>query len=116
MVSPFKILRLILVSFVCAIFDFINNLKEGKIDKNADGLVGLINNKLFVNAQVENIENIDDIPYPAFHMLPIEKYFDINGTSPVMMTGGKVLRKDFPAITHVDGTARIQTMEDNGLC
>ena len=38
------------------------------------------------------------------------RYFDISGTSPVMMTGGKVLSKDFPAITHVDGSARVQTL------
>ena len=50
-------------------------------------------------------------PYaPAVLEEYAEKYFDISGTSPVMMTGGKVLRKDFPAITHVDGSARIQTL------
>ena len=43
-----------------------------------------------------------------------KKYFDINVISPVMMTGGKVLSKDFPAITHVDGSARIQTLEKKG--
>ena len=44
-----------------------------------------------------------------------KKYFDLNCTSPVMMSGGKVLSKDLPAITHVDGSARIQTLsqEDN---
>ena len=31
-----------------------------------------------------------------------------------MMTGGQVLSKDFPAITHVDGSARIQTLEKKG--
>ena len=39
-----------------------------------------------------------------------KKYFDIDGISPVMMNGGKVLTKDFPAITHVDGSARVQTL------
>ncbi len=39
-----------------------------------------------------------------------KKYFDIDGTSPVMMSGGKVLSKKFKAITHVDGSARIQTL------
>ena len=27
-----------------------------------------------------------------------------------MMSGGKVLSKDFPAITHIDGSARVQTL------
>ena len=37
-------------------------------------------------------------------------YFDIDGVSPVMMRQGKVLSDDFPAITHADGSARIQTV------
>ena len=40
-----------------------------------------------------------------------KKYFDIIGISPVMMTGGKVLNKNFPAIIHADGSARIQTLK-----
>ena len=39
-----------------------------------------------------------------------KKYFDIYGISPVMMGEGKVLSKDFPAITHVDGSDRVQTL------
>jgi len=42
-----------------------------------------------------------------------KKYFDIDGISPVMMSGGRVLSKHFPAITHVDGSARIQTLSKN---
>ena len=39
-----------------------------------------------------------------------KKYFNISGVSPVMMIGGKVLSKDFPAVTHVDGSTRVQTL------
>jgi carbamoyltransferase len=39
-----------------------------------------------------------------------KEYFDIEGISPVMMSGGKVLRKNLSAISHVDGSARIQTL------
>ena len=42
------------------------------------------------------------------------QYFDIGGGSPVMMREGKVLTNDFPAITHVDGSARIQTVTKKG--
>jgi hypothetical protein len=35
-------------------------------------LVGFVEDELFINAQIENIANIDDIPFPAFHMLPME--------------------------------------------
>ena len=40
------------------------------------------------------------------------QYFDIVGGSPVMMREGKVLKNDFPAITHIDGSARVQTVTD----
>ena len=42
----------------------------------------------------------------------VKKYFDIDGISPVMMTGGKVLSKNLPAITHIDKSARIQTLSE----
>ena len=38
------------------------------------------------------------------------KYFDIDTSSPVMMRNVKVLDKGLPAITHIDGTARVQTV------
>ena len=38
------------------------------------------------------------------------QYFDIEGVSPVMMREGKVLIRNFPAITHRDGFARVQTV------
>jgi carbamoyltransferase len=43
------------------------------------------------------------------------KYFDMDTSSPVMMRNVKVLDKGLPAITHFDGTARVQTVnrEDN---
>ena len=42
-----------------------------------------------------------------------KKYFDIDSISPVMMSGGKVLSDKFPAITHIDGSARVQTLSKN---
>ena len=71
--------------------DFINNLKEGKLDINADGLVGFVEDELFINPQVDNIENIDEIPFPAFHMLPMEKYFEINIPFSPVPQGERVL-------------------------
>jgi len=38
------------------------------------------------------------------------QYFDINNSSPVMMRNVKVLDKRLCAITHFDGTARVQTV------
>jgi carbamoyltransferase len=54
-------------------------------------------------------------PYaPAVLEEYTDQYFDIDGVSPVMMRGGRVLSRDFPAITHVDGSARIQTVSKKG--
>ena len=38
------------------------------------------------------------------------RYFNINNSSPVMMRNVKVLDERLVAITHVDGTARVQTV------
>ena len=40
------------------------------------------------------------------------KYFDIDSSSPVMMRNVKVLDKRLVAITHFDGTARVQTVNE----
>ena len=41
------------------------------------------------------------------------QYFDIDSSSPVMMRNVKVLDKRLVAITHFDGTARVQTVNKN---
>lgn len=38
------------------------------------------------------------------------EFFELDVSSPVMMRNVKVLTDDLPAITHVDGTARVQTV------
>ena len=53
-----------------------------------------------------SIDVSKDLKHDLFQYLG-KKYFDINTKSPVMMTGGKVLSKILPAVTHVDYSARI---------
>jgi anaerobic magnesium-protoporphyrin IX monomethyl ester cyclase len=60
------------------LIDFIKNLSEGKFDLHADGLVGWDDGKLFVNPQYTQIEDLDDLPFPAYHKVPLEKYFEYN--------------------------------------
>ncbi len=60
------------------IVEFLSNLKQGKIDRNADGLVGFINDEFFCNHQRSTIDNLDELPFPAYHLLPMERYFEIN--------------------------------------
>jgi len=52
---------------------------------------------------------------PAVTYEEAEKYFDINIESPYMLLTAKVLSDRIPAVTHVDGSARLQTVkrEDN---
>lgn len=41
------------------------------------------------------------------------KYFDIDSSSPVMMRNVKIIDKRLVAISHIDGTARVQTVNEN---
>lgn len=51
-------------------------------------------------------------PYaPAVLREKVADWFDIDSDSPVMMRVAKVMSPGLPAITHVDGTARVQTVE-----
>jgi anaerobic magnesium-protoporphyrin IX monomethyl ester cyclase len=56
----------------------LRDLAAGYIDRNGDGLAGWIDGELFVNPQYEQIEDLDSLPFPAYHKVPIEKYFAHN--------------------------------------
>jgi len=70
---------------------FIEDLKRGEININADGLVGFVGEQFIFNKQVENIKDLDTIPFPAYHLLPIEKYFKINIPFSPVPQGERVL-------------------------
>lgn len=57
---------------------FLKDLRDGIIDKQADGLAGWIQGEMFVNPQFEVIENLDELPIPAYHKVPLQRYFDHN--------------------------------------
>lgn len=57
---------------------FIRDLRAGVVDLHADGLAGWHDGALFVNPQVSTIEDVDRLPFPAYHKLPMEQYFDFN--------------------------------------
>ncbi len=58
--------------------EFIKLMQKGLIDRKGDGLVGYLNGEFFCNHQKGTIENIDSLPFPAYHLLPMEKYLSIN--------------------------------------
>ena len=61
--------------------------------------------------QVKNRESFR--PFGASILAEFAKeYFDIDYDNPYMLYVGKVQKDDLPAITHVDGTCRFQTVTD----
>ncbi len=59
---------------------FINMLNELQGERNfskVDGLAYIKNGKIKINPKMKFIENLDDFPLPARHLLPMEKYFEI---------------------------------------
>jgi len=58
--------------------NFIKNFREGLLDLRADGLCGWFKGTMFINHQVETIDDLDALPLPAYHHLPMQKYFSHN--------------------------------------
>jgi len=58
--------------------EFLKNINIGLIDINSDGLCGYYNGQRFINNQIARIEDLDALPFPAYHKLPMEKYFQFN--------------------------------------
>jgi anaerobic magnesium-protoporphyrin IX monomethyl ester cyclase len=74
--------------------NFINLLKQGKVNTAADGLVGFTSDdeeSYIFNHQRHVIEDIDELPFPAFDLLDIEKYFTINIPFSPVPQGERVL-------------------------
>lgn len=58
--------------------DFLRNLRAGRLNLTADGLVGWHEGQLFVNAQLATIADLDSLPFPAYDRLPMDSYFAYN--------------------------------------
>ncbi|MBU1087011.1 MAG: B12-binding domain-containing radical SAM protein [Candidatus Omnitrophica bacterium] len=43
-----------------------------------DGLAYKLNNKIMLNPKISFIQDLDALPFPARHLLPMDKYFKIN--------------------------------------
>lgn len=57
---------------------FLENLQQGLVDGNSDGLAGWRDNTIFINPQYEQINDLDSLPFPAYHKVPLERYFRHN--------------------------------------
>lgn len=59
------------------IVDFCNSL-EGKIPfSEVEGLAYRQNGGVHLVPKIHYIENLDELPFPAYHLLPMEKYFKV---------------------------------------
>lgn len=57
---------------------FLRNLGEGVVDVAADGLAGWVGERFFCNPQIARIRDLDALPFPAYHKVPMERYFEHN--------------------------------------
>jgi anaerobic magnesium-protoporphyrin IX monomethyl ester cyclase len=56
----------------------LRDLADGCVDRNADGLAGWLDGEPFINPQYSQIGDLDALPFPAYHKVPMEKYFEHN--------------------------------------
>lgn len=59
------------------LIDAIEKKKKVNEFRKIKGIVFRDKNKIIVNPSRNLIEKLDDIPFPAWHLLPIDNYFDI---------------------------------------
>ncbi|ABE54454.1 Radical SAM [Shewanella denitrificans OS217] len=71
---------------------FIENLQQGRFDIHADGLVGWHDGDVFINPQYTQIQDLNDLPFPAYHKLPLEKYFHHNVPFSPYPRGNRVMQ------------------------
>jgi len=57
--------------------DFIKTFNENKNLENVNGLVFKDHNKIIENESTSKIKDLDSIPFPARHLIDMEKYIDI---------------------------------------
>lgn len=68
------------------------DLVHGVIDVSSDGLVGESSRGPFFNHQRTTITDLDALALPAYHLLPMERYFDINVPFSPVPKGRRVMQ------------------------
>jgi radical SAM superfamily enzyme YgiQ (UPF0313 family) len=56
----------------------LNILNKGKDFSNIQGIAYKKGNKKFINPERQYVKNIDNLPFPAYDLLDMESYFNIN--------------------------------------
>jgi len=71
--------------------EFVGLLKTGQLSKRFDGLVGRSGSVETYSGKRNRIIDLDQLGYPAYHLLPMEKYFNINVPFSPVPKGDRVL-------------------------
>jgi len=58
--------------------ELLDLIRRGEDISKIDGIAYKENDQIIINPRTKFIENLDSIPFPARHLLPMEKYFKIN--------------------------------------
>lgn len=61
-----------------SLLDLLNRLNRGEDIRTVDGLVYYRDGELMENEKRDYIQNLDDLPFPAYHLMNMEKYESIN--------------------------------------
>ncbi len=61
-----------------ATLELINAIKTGSDISAIDGIGFKENNRIIINPKTKFIDDLNTLPFPARHLLPMEKYFKIN--------------------------------------
>lgn len=98
--SPHEILALKTVDIAVmgegesSVLEVVDNYLKGKGDKleTIKGIAYKAEEKIYVNERREFIQNLDSLPFPAWHLLPLDRYS-------VPATGGSVAERVFTVIS-----------------
>jgi len=71
--------------------EFVSNYQQGKVDKNQDGLIGYFDGEMVKNPEIRKIQDLDSLPLPAYDLLPMDKYFEINMPCNCFPNGSRVM-------------------------
>lgn len=67
--------------------DLMNRLSQGKPIEDLNGIAFKSNKKIIVNSRSDYIQDLDAIPFPAWHLTDIEKYIQIEKPAGMRMDG-----------------------------
>ena len=91
--NPFSVLKnknidiVVLKEGEKTFLDIVKNIQNKRELQNIGGTAVRLKNKIKVNKSMEYIQNLDELPFPARHLLPMKKYFEHPQNSIANMRG-----------------------------